>query len=83
MLFLHEPKQVLVLVELSVQLALCQYNIASGITDGGRGANCPPGKLNVKVVSHLTYILVLAFFWFSVGCCFCVFFGLFSGDSRF
>ena len=30
-----------------------------------------------------TYISVLAFFWFSVGCCFCVFFGLFSGGLGF
>jgi len=24
--------------------------------------------------------LILAFFWFSEDCCFCVFFGFFSGD---
>jgi len=35
MLFQHEPKQVLVLVQLSAQLALCQYNIASVVTEGG------------------------------------------------
>jgi len=32
MLFLHEPKQVWALVQLSIQLALCRYNIASDVT---------------------------------------------------
>jgi len=36
MLILHEPKQVSVLVQFSIQLALCQYNIASGVTNGGK-----------------------------------------------
>jgi len=36
-----------------------------------------------KPVSRLTYISVLAFVWFSVGCGFYVFFGLFSGDLGF
>jgi len=28
----------------------------------------PPGKLNVKTGPQLTYILVLVFFCFSIGC---------------
>jgi len=37
-----------------------------------------PGKLNVKTGSHIAYISVLVFFWFSVGCCFyCVFRSIF------
>jgi len=62
-----------------------QYIIASGVTDGGQRGELPPGKLNVKtgLPFHLAYISVLAFFWFSVGCCFSMFFGLFSGDFWF
>jgi len=49
----------------------------------GEEGRITPGKLNVKAVPHITYISVLAFSWVSVGCCFCVFFGLFFGDLRF
>ena len=41
------------------------------------------GKLNVKTGPHLTYISVVVFLWFSVGCCSFAFFGLFSGDLGF
>jgi len=54
--------------------------ITSGVTDGeAKGRIAPPGKLNVKAWPHLTYILVLVFFCFSVGCFF-AFCGVFSGD---
>jgi len=62
-----------------------QYIIPSGVSDWGRRGELPPGKLNVKtgLPLNLGYISVLAFCWFSVGCCFCVCFGLFSGDFGF
>jgi len=54
-----------------------QYIIAtSDVTDGGRGSNFPPGKLNVKTGPHFTYISVLS-------CCFFAFFGLFSNNLGF
>ena len=49
-----------------------------GVTDGGRGTNHPPGKLNVKNGPPLRLCLGLVFFWLSVGCC-----GVFSGDLGF
>jgi len=48
MLFLHEPKQVLVLVQLSIQLALCPYNIAGGVTDGGQRGELPTWQAECK-----------------------------------
>jgi len=48
MLFLHEPKQILVLVQLSIQLALCQYNIASGVSDGGQSGELPTWQAECK-----------------------------------
>jgi len=41
----------------------------SGVTDGGKGANFLPGKLNVKTGPRLAYISVLLLFSFSLGCC--------------
>jgi len=32
----------------SSSVRLCQVALTSGVTDGGRGARRPPGKLNVK-----------------------------------
>jgi len=59
--------------------------IASGVTDGGQRGELTPWQAKCKSGLPLNScsISVLAFFWFSVGCCFCVFFGLFSGDLRF
>jgi len=48
MLFLHEPKQILVLVQLSIQLALFQYNIASGVTDGRQRGELPTWQAECK-----------------------------------
>jgi len=50
---------------------------------GAEGLIFPPGKLNAKTGPPLTYILLLVFFSFSVGCCFFVFLGLFPGDLGF
>jgi len=56
---------------------------------GGRGCNwrgqecepITPGKSNIKMGTHLVYILV--FVWFSVGSCFWGVHGVFSGDFEF
>jgi len=39
----------------------------------GKGTIWSPGQLNVKTRSHLNYLSVLVFFWFSVCCCLFVF----------
>ena len=50
---------------------------------GAEGRIAPPGKLNVNTGLHFPYISVLVFFWFSEGCCYFAFFGVFSGDLGF
>jgi len=60
-----------------------QYIISSGVTEGGRGENCPLGKLILKIGLPLSLYFGFSIFWFSARCCFYVFFGLFSSDSGF
>ena len=43
----------------------------------------PPGKLNGRAGPYLAYISILAFSWFSVGCCIFAFFGVFLGHLGF
>jgi len=60
-----------------------EMHLISGITDGWQGCETPPSaKLNVKTGPranlHFGAILLV-----SVDCCFCAFFGVFSGDFGF
>jgi len=83
MLFLHKPKQVLVLVQSSVQLALCQYNIASGVTGGGQRGKLPTWQAECKnglpVNLHFSLSILLVFSRLLFFCVFRIIFG----DSRF
>jgi len=58
---------------------LKQYITASDVTDSGQRRISPPWQSKCENrTATLSDISVLAFVWFSVGCCF--FFGLFSSD---
>jgi len=78
MLFLHEPKKVLVLVQLSIQLALCQYNIASGVTDGRQKGKLPTWQAECKSGLPVNLYFSLSILLVFSRLLFCVFFGLFS-----
>ena len=50
--------------------------VCSGVTDRGEEGRADPlGKLNAKSEPPQ---LAFVFFWFSIGCCFFAFFGVFS-----
>ena len=42
------------------------YDVGSGVTDGGQGAEPPPGKLNVKTGPSLLDVLVFSILQFVV-----------------
>jgi len=64
---------------------LKQFITASDVTDGGQRSEftLPWQSECENRTATWSDISVLVFVWLSVGCCFCVHFGLFSGDLGF
>jgi len=63
-----------------VNLECCITALISVVNGGRRGANTSPGKLNVKTLPHLAYILVFRFLLVFRRLLFLAFFRVFSGD---
>jgi len=60
-----------------------QCIVASDVIDGRHRGKMPPWQSKCEnQTATLSYISILVFVWFSVGCCFFAFFGLFSGDLK-
>jgi len=56
---------------------LANLAVGSGVTDEEAGGQTTTWQANVKTGPLLADILLLIFLWFLVGCCFCVFWGVF------